>query len=72
MRCPASMKHDTVSAMPAATSGKADHSNWICTVCAYLGCSRYEAGHARDHYTETGHAYSMEISTGRVWDYIED
>lgn len=48
------------------------HSNWVCTVCAYLGCSRYEAGHARDHWTETGHAFSMEIETGRVWNYIED
>lgn len=66
------VEHNPADVIPTAT-GKADgHSNWICTICAYLGCSRYEAGHARDHYTETGHAYSMEIETGRVWDYIED
>ena len=50
----------------------APEDTWICLICGYLGCSRYQRGHARDHYTETGHAYAMEIATQRVWDYLED
>lgn len=64
MRCPT-----TTATANAASPAR---SNWVCMICGYLGCSRYQSGHARDHFTETGHAYSMEIETQRVWDYMED
>jgi BRCA1-associated protein len=47
-------------------------ANWVCIICGYIGCSRYQQGHARDHYLRTGHVHSMEIDTQRVWDYVED
>jgi BRCA1-associated protein len=66
----------TGTIVPAGTLEAPDdgspRSNWICVICGYLGCSRYARGHARDHYARTGHAYSMEIDTQRVWDYVED
>ncbi|KAJ9118862.1 hypothetical protein QFC24_006061 [Naganishia onofrii] len=66
----------TGTIVPAGTPPAPDdgppRSNWICVICGYLGCSRYARGHARDHYARTGHAYSMEIDTQRVWDYVED
>jgi BRCA1-associated protein len=42
---------------------------WVCLTCAFLGCGRYSNKHAADHYTETGHAYSLELATLRIWDY---
>lgn len=33
---------------------------------------RYAAGHAVSHYQQTGHCYSMEVETQRVWDYLND
>lgn len=47
-------------------------ANWVCVVCGYIGCSRYQQGHARDHFLRSGHVYSMEIDTQRVWHYLED
>jgi hypothetical protein len=31
--------------------------------------SRYTAEHAKAHHAVTGHTYSLELSTGRIWDY---
>ena len=45
---------------------------WICLVCGHVGCCRYAGGHARKHWEDTGHCYSMELQTQRVWDYIGD
>lgn len=47
-------------------------SNWVCVVCGYIGCSRYQQGHARNHFLASGHSFSMEIDTQRVWDYTHD
>ena len=30
---------------------------------------RYTAEHAKVHHATTGHPYSLELSTGRIWDY---
>ncbi|PKI84753.1 hypothetical protein MVES_001088 [Malassezia vespertilionis] len=35
-------------------------------------CGRYKAGHAQAHFKETGHLYSLELETQRVWDYAGD
>lgn len=45
---------------------------WICLLCGHVGCSRYHALHAYEHYKETMHNYSLEIETQRVWDYAGD
>lgn len=33
---------------------------------------RYKEGHARRHWEETEHCYSLELETQRVWDYAGD
>ncbi|WFD05819.1 RING-type E3 ubiquitin transferase [Malassezia vespertilionis] len=45
---------------------------WLCLICANVGCGRYKAGHAQAHFKETGHLYSLELETQRVWDYAGD
>ncbi|CAM9874380.1 unnamed protein product [Ectocarpus sp. 6 AP-2014] len=48
------------------------HNLWICMVCGHIGCGRYTGEHASRHFRLSGHTYSLELSTGRVWDYIGD
>ncbi|KAJ3124213.1 hypothetical protein HK098_001328 [Nowakowskiella sp. JEL0407] len=45
---------------------------WICLVCGNIGCGRYKSAHAQRHFEESGHCYSMELETQRVWDYVGD
>ena len=45
---------------------------WLCLICSTLGCGRYTRRHAYKHYIETGHCLSLEVVTGRIWDYKED
>ncbi|CAK9294923.1 unnamed protein product [Gordionus sp. m RMFG-2023] len=45
---------------------------WICLICGNVGCGRYLGGHASKHFELTQHTYSMELETGRVWDYTGD
>ncbi|KAF5466813.1 hypothetical protein F2P56_016708 [Juglans regia] len=45
---------------------------WICVICGFVGCGRYEGGHAIVHWKETQHCYSLEVETQRVWDYVGD
>lgn len=47
-------------------------SLWICLICGNIGCSRYRNEHAELHFQKTGHTYSLEIDTQRVWDYAGD
>ena len=42
---------------------------WVCLTCAVIGCGRYTRKHAADHFTNTGHPYSLELATMRIWDY---
>jgi hypothetical protein len=44
----------------------------MCLICGYIGCGRYNGGHAHVHFEETQHTYSMQVGTQRVWDYIGD
>ncbi|CAN0450477.1 unnamed protein product, partial [Ectocarpus sp. 8 AP-2014] len=48
------------------------HNLWICMVCGHIGCGRYTGEHASRHFRLSSHTYSLELSTGRVWDYIGD
>ena len=45
---------------------------WMCLICGHVGCGRYNACHALDHFSGSGHAYALEVSTQRVWDYAGD
>lgn len=42
---------------------------WVCLTCGLVGCGRYTRKHAEDHYTSERHPYSLELATGRIWDY---
>lgn len=76
-KCPV-CRYSTKSRLPAAPiqskCSKCEISSnlWICLVCGHLGCGRYDNEHAVDHYNLTGHCFSMEIDSQRVWDYIQD
>ena len=35
-------------------------------------CSRYQEGHAKQHWKDTQHCYSLDLETQRVWDYVGD
>ncbi|ORY62693.1 uncharacterized protein BCR38DRAFT_486947 [Pseudomassariella vexata] len=45
---------------------------WICLICGNVGCGRYKGGHAKDHWKETAHTFSLELDTQHVWDYAGD
>ncbi|KAI5298735.1 hypothetical protein KEM56_003818, partial [Ascosphaera pollenicola] len=45
---------------------------WVCLICGNVGCGRYDEAHAISHFRETGHAFAMDMSTQRVWDYVGD
>eukprot|EP00826_Nyctotherus_ovalis_P049408 TRINITY_DN5975_c0_g1_i20.p1 TRINITY_DN5975_c0_g1~~TRINITY_DN5975_c0_g1_i20.p1 ORF type:complete len:231 (+),score=76.61 TRINITY_DN5975_c0_g1_i20:189-881(+) len=47
-------------------------SIWGCLICGYLGCGRYQNAHAARHFKETGHAFAVDLESGRIWDYMED
>ena len=50
----------------------ASDSLWICLICGFVGCSRYRGAHAHDHWRQSGHIFSLELDTQRVWDYGGD
>lgn len=42
---------------------------WVCLTCAFVGCGRYSNRHSVEHFDETGHPFSLELATLRIWDY---
>lgn len=47
-------------------------SLWQCLICGKVGCGRYEGKHAFAHFEESGHSFSMDLDSKRVWDYSSD
>lgn len=45
---------------------------WICLICGHVGCGRYEAGHAKQHFCDTDHAYALELESHKIWSYVGD
>lgn len=45
---------------------------WVCMVCAHTGCGRYTCQHAQHHFEQSGHPFSLELASGRIWDYDYD
>ncbi|KKY28898.1 putative ring and ubp finger domain [Phaeomoniella chlamydospora] len=50
----------------------ADHNLWQCLICGKIGCGRYDAAHAFQHYQTTSHSFAMDMESKRVWDYEGD
>ena len=50
-----------------------NHQNlWICLICGYVGCGRYNQMHAVRHYDHSNHSFSIELSSQRIWNYRGD
>ncbi|KAJ6242624.1 brca1-associated protein [Anaeramoeba flamelloides] len=45
---------------------------WVCLICGTKGCGRYNGGHAYQHFQQTSHYFTMELSTQRIWDYYTE
>lgn len=45
---------------------------WVCMICSYTGCGRYSSQHAKKHYEESRHPFSLELASGRIWNYDHD
>ncbi|CCW60728.1 unnamed protein product [Phytomonas sp. EM1] len=45
---------------------------WICLICGYVGCSRYQAMHAKEHCIAKQHFFSINLLTQQIWDYYSD
>ena len=43
---------------------------WMCLICGHVGCGRYNARHAVQHWHDTQHCYALELETKHVWDYV--
>lgn len=75
---PSSLEHDGNAAAAAATNlnecsvCRSEANLWICLICGSVGCGRYDAAHAFRHFEASGHAFAMDLSTQRVWDYNSD
>jgi BRCA1-associated protein len=53
------------------SSGK--DSLWLCIVCSFLGCGRYDQGHARKHYqANPSHRFAIDTEFQRIWDYSSE
>jgi Zn-finger in ubiquitin-hydrolases and other protein len=44
---------------------------WVCLTCGFVGCGRYSNKHAAQHFSETGHPFSLELATLRIWNYLD-
>lgn len=51
---------------------KMQETLWVCLTCGIVGCGRYSGAHADKHYRESGHEFSLELATNRIWDYAAD
>jgi BRCA1-associated protein len=44
---------------------------WVCLTCAFVGCGRYSNKHAAEHNDKTHHPFCLELSTLRIWSYVD-
>jgi len=44
---------------------------WVCLTCGFVGCGRYSSKHAVEHNSVTGHPFCLELSTLRIWSYVD-
>jgi len=62
----------TINGITINCSCGVKESIWVCLICGYLGCGRYQNEHAAKHFKETRHAFAADLESGRIWDYMED
>ncbi|CAK9170946.1 unnamed protein product [Ilex paraguariensis] len=67
--CRLCQRHDEKPACAVCGSLK---NPWVCLICGFVGCGRYEEGHAKNHWSGTQHCYSLELETQQIWDYVGD
>jgi len=56
------LKDDLNGACPAGTA-----ENWLCFTCGHVYCSRYQQGHALQHFQATNHTLHLSLRDGSVW-----
>jgi hypothetical protein len=44
---------------------------WVCLTCGFVGCGRYSNKHSEQHNIMSGHPYCLELSTLRIWSYVD-
>jgi Zn-finger in ubiquitin-hydrolases and other protein len=44
---------------------------WVCLTCGFVGCGRYSNKHAAEHNSKTRHPFCLELSTLRIWSYVD-
>ena len=64
-------------ATPSGESCEECGSTWslrMCATCGHVGCCDSQAGDARRHFRDTGHAVmvSMPVGSGFSWCYVDD
>ncbi|KAL6560727.1 hypothetical protein OROGR_004286 [Orobanche gracilis] len=57
---------------PACAICGTSKNPWICLICGFVGCGRYEKGHASGHWSDTQHHFSLELEKQQIWDYVGD
>lgn len=65
------------SSLKLETQPKCENCNcatdiWLCLICGNKGCGRYQAAHSKSHFSDTGHNFTIELSSQCVWDYLTD
>ncbi|KAG8043728.1 hypothetical protein GUJ93_ZPchr0458g22436 [Zizania palustris] len=70
--CPVCQFCQKQSENPTCSVCQTSGNLWICIICGFVGCGRYEEGHAIRHWKDTQHCYSLDLETQRVWDYVGD
>mmetsp|Transcript_10594 Transcript_10594/g.15512 ORF Transcript_10594/g.15512 Transcript_10594/m.15512 type:complete len:143 (+) Transcript_10594:817-1245(+) len=43
--------------------------NWVCLGCGHLSCSRYQKGHALEHYKQSKHPIAISLYDLSFWCY---
>jgi ribosomal protein L37AE/L43A len=81
LRCPvctalARSTETAVGTCPSCESGgkqaAASSGLWICLICGFVACGRYEKSHMVTHFEHTRHRFTVDMRNGCVWDYEGD
>jgi BRCA1-associated protein len=54
------------------SQGSQSNALWMCLICGYLGCGRYQKSHGVAHFESTHHRFTIDADTHVVWDYVGD
>eukprot|EP00752_Nemacystus_decipiens_P016340 g14613.t1 len=64
--------HNNASEASTCQECQATDNLWVCLICGSVLCGSRHEDHIRGHYTNTLHAYAIEIETQQVWDFAGD